>query len=395
MASPTILHIDMDAFFASVEQLDNPALRGKCVIVGGASNRGVVAAASYEARRFGIHSAMPIFQARQRCAELVIVTPRRGRYAELSAQVMSILHTFSPLVEPVSIDEAFVDISGCRRLHGSPLEIAKSIKDRIHRSVRLTCSVGIAPCKFLAKIASDMNKPDGLTLITPEQTAVFIEDLPIRKVPGVGARAQQILAAMGITTMGQVRRQSVQLLTRKLGKFGHRLMELAHGRDNSEVTPYRPVKSVSSEMTLDRNTRDRELIITHLLEQAQSVARQLRRHEVRARTVTLKLKTADFQLHTRSHTLSKPVQDSKSIYRTAVKLLDTFALKEPIRLVGLGAGGLQPLSMPVQCDLFSESDFNQQGKWEKIEKAVDAIAGRFGGHAVVRGTLTSSDPEKK
>ncbi len=395
MASLTILHMDMDAFFASVEQLDNPALQGKCVIVGGTSNRGVVAAASYEARRFGIHSAMPIFQARQRCARLIIVPPRRRRYAELSGQIMSILGTFSPLVEPVSIDEAFVDISGCGRLHGSPQETARAIKNRIRQKTQLTCSVGVAPCKFLAKIASDMNKPDGLTIIAPEQMMAFIDHLPIAKVPGVGAHAHQVLADMGIHTMGQVRRQPVRLLTRKLGKFGLRLVELAHGRDNSPVIPYRAAKSFSSELTLDRNTRDRALILNHVLEQAQSVARQLRHHKVRARTITIKLKTADFTSRTRSRTLDKPVQDSESIFQTAAQLLETFALKEPIRLVGVGAGNLQPLDLPVQCDLFAAQNNDQQNKWEKVDQAIDAIANRFGGHAIIRGTLTPSDQKKK
>jgi DNA polymerase-4 len=395
MASPTILHIDMDAFFAAVEQLDNPALKGQCVIVGGASDRGVVAAASYEARRYGIHSAMPIFQARQRCSRLVIVPPRRHRYAALSTQIMSILETFSPLVEPVSIDEAYVDIGGCGNLHGTPRQTAIAIKAMIHQNTRLTCSVGAAPCKFLAKIASDMNKPNGLTIITPEQVAAFIENMPIRKVPGVGARAQQILARMGITTLGQIRGQPANLLNRKLGKFGLHLMDLAHGRDHSPVTPCREAKSFSSEITLDHNTRDQEQIRPHLLQQAQAVARQLRRHQVRARTVTLKLKTADFQRHSRSQTLKNPVQDSESIYRTAAKLLDAFPLKQPVRLIGVGAGALLPMGMPVQCDLFAGQTGKQQGKWEKVDQAVDAIVDRFGGRAVTRGTLTPEEWKKK
>lgn len=390
----TILHVDMDAFFASVEQLDNPALRGKCVVVGG-SHRGVVAAASYEARKYGIHSAMPIFQARQKCPHLIIVAPQRRRYAELSHRIMGILRDFSPLVEPVSIDEAYMDITGCRRLSGSPSEAGRAVKDRIAAQTLLTCSVGIAPVKFLAKIASDLNKPDGLTLIAPEQVASFIEGLPIGKVPGVGPHAKKSLAGLGIQTLGQVRRLPEALLVRRLGKFGHRLMALAHGRDDSPVETESAAKSVSSEMTLDRDTTDRELLAMHLLAQSETVARQLRQHRVRARTVTLKVKTADFVQHTRSHTLQRPVQNSDTIYRTAQSLFAAFVLTQPVRLIGVGAGNLQPQSRPVQQDLFSQDRQKQHGRWEKIDRVLDAIAERYGRRSIVRGTLTPARQERQ
>lgn len=385
MASNIILHVDMDAFFASVEQMDDPSLRGKCVVVGGRSNRGVVAAASYEARKFGIHSAMPIFQARQKCPDLVIVPPRRKRYSDLSRRIMSVLKAFSPLVEPISIDEAFVDIGGCRRLHGSPRRTAQAIKDKIYERVGLTCSVGVAPSKFLAKIASDLDKPDGLTVISPGQVPAFIDQLPVRKVPGVGRRAQQTLFSMGITHLGQVQDYPTSVLVRRLGKFGHRLAALSRGEDDSPVTPFSEAKSISTETTLPSNTSDRQLLSDYLLTQSQSIARELRRKQVRTRTITLKIKTDDFQLHSRSRTLEKPVQSAESIYQAALELFHRFKLSRPVRLIGVGAGTLQPASMPVQAELFPDRHQDRDRKWEKVDRAMDAVAERFGSHAVMRG----------
>lgn len=385
MASANILHMDMDAFFASVEQLDNPDLKGRCVVVGGQSQRGVVAAASYEARRYGIHSAMPIFQAKQRCPNVTIVPPRRARYVEISREVMAILHGFSPLVEPVSIDEAYVDISGCSRLHGSYLEIAMAIKQTIHKTTGLTCSIGVAPIKFLAKIASDMNKPDGLTIIQPEQVKAFIHSLPIRKVPGVGRQTMKVLAKLGIETLGHVRDLSEEILVRKVGKFGHRLFLLSQGDDDATVAAQQAAKSVSTETTLSEDTTDRHQLASYLLQQAQSVAHQLRQKKMRARTVTLILKTSDFQRHTRSLTLDSAFQNSDTIYQTALKLLRQYALPKPVRLVGVGASGLQAENRPVQMELFSDEQHTHENKWQKVDQAVDALSDRFGADTVVRG----------
>ena len=387
--------MDMDAFFASVEQMDNPTLRHKCLVVGGASNRGVVAAASYEARRFGIHSAMPIFQAKQKCAELIIVPPRRHRYAELSRRIMTILQSFSPLVEPISIDEAFIDITGCQRLHGSPRDTALAVKTQIRDHVHLTCSVGVAPNKFLAKIASDLQKPDGLTVITEDQMPCFIHSLAIHKVPGVGRRTLEQLTGMGIKTLGQINSCPPAILTRRLGKFGQRLVELANGRDSSAVIPSREAKSVSSETTLDQDTRDPAILAAHLLSQSQEISRQLRRHGVRARTIVLKVKTADFHSHTRNLSLPAPTQSSDKIYQTALALLSSLNTKTPFRLVGVGASGLQPLTTPVQNPLFADGEETRQSRWEKIDRTVDAIVDRFGGRPVVRGTLAPADKERK
>jgi DNA polymerase-4 len=387
MASLIILHVDMDAFFASVEQLDDPALRGRPVVVGGQSGRGVVAAASYEARQFGIHSAMPIFQARQRCRDLVIVPPRRKRYAQLSRKIMAILEAFSPLVEPISIDEAFMDISGCRRLHGDPPEIGRAVKKEIRDQLGLTCSVGIAPAKFMAKIASDMEKPDGLTIIPPGQVEGFIHQLPIHKVPGVGARAREQLGAMGIKTLGNIRSCPKHLLIRKMGKFGHRLIALANGRDDAKVTTVRETKSISTETTLSEDTADRNELRAHLLSQSQSVASEMRRKQLKGRTITLKVKTADFRLHSRSRTLSRPVQSADPVYRIAVELLNDFPLAKPVRLIGVGASGLRPESEPVQAELFSGGRQTHNPKWDKVDRAMDAVHRRYGEKALARGKL--------
>ena len=286
-----ILHIDMDAFYASVEQLDDPRLKNKSVIVGGTSNRGVVSAASYEARKFGIHSAMPIYQAKQKCPHGIFVSPRMERYKEVSQKVMALLREFSPLVEPVSIDEAYLDITGCRRLFGEAPEIAREIKRKIKETVHLTCSVGVAPNKFLAKIASDLDKPDGLTLILPHQVPAFIDALSVKKIPGVGKKVFHQLELMGIRTLGDVRRLPEKALIMHLGKFGRRLRALSCGNDDSPVIPHAPHKSISSERTLPADTRDIKLLKRYLLSQSAEVARQLRLAGMRARTITIKLKS--------------------------------------------------------------------------------------------------------
>lgn len=386
-----ILHVDMDAFFAAVEVLDNPDLEGRCLVVGGRSDRGVVAAASYEARKFGIHSAMPIFQARQRCKRLVIVPPRRRRYSELSRRIMSTLRTFSPLVEPVSIDEAYVDITGCERLFGSPRDIALNIKQRISDTVRLTCSVGVAPNKFLAKIASDMDKPDGLyVVVDPEAVRGFVERLPIEKVPGVGKRTLEGLMAMGIQRLGDVADFSEPALLERLGKFGQCLIRLSRGIDESPVAPWSPAKSISSEHTLAQNTRDLDELETYLLHHAEDVGRQLRRKALKARTINLKLKSADFRITTRSVTLKYPTHASKTIFHEARKLLRAHRLAKKVRLVGVGVSGLLDEDTPVQADLFERAE-TRSDSWDQVDDAVDAITDKFGKDMVQKARLKDMD----
>ena len=380
-----ILHIDMDAFFASVEQLDHPAYRGRCVIVGGIGQRGVVSTASYEARRFGVHSAMPMFQARKCCPHAIFVRPRMKRYRAVSGRVMAILEGFTPLVEQVSIDEAFLDVRGCERLCGPAEAIARKIKAAVQAQVSLTCSVGAAPVKFLAKIASDMGKPDGLTVIRPGDVPTVIAGLPIDRVPGVGRAALTRLAPLGVRTLGDVAGLSQAILERRLGKFGRRLAALARGEDPSPVVPHSDPKSISAEATLPADTDNRADLNGLLLSHAADVARQLRRQGLRARTVVLKLKHDDFRQVTRSRTLETATQSSATLYQAAAALLAEYRLQRPVRLVGVGAAGLVPASQPVQADLFSGAR-RADAVWEKVDRAMDAIADRFGPGAVRRAS---------
>jgi DNA polymerase-4 len=376
----------MDAFYASVEQLDNPDLRGKCVIVGGSAARGVVSAASYEARKYGVHSAMPIFQAKQKCPKGVFVRPRFERYKEVSRQIMSLLQEFTPLVEPVSIDEAYMDIRGCDKLHGSPEEIGALIKKIVKQTADLTCSVGIAPNKFLAKIASDMDKPDGLVVILPEHVQQFIDELPIQKVPGVGHKTAQQLKLLGIRTLGDMKKYPEELIQSRLGKNGKRLLELADGIDDTPVTPSSPHKSVSSESTLSQDTRNTELLNTLILRHSEDVAKQLRKMGLRAKTVTLKLKHADFKQVTRSTTLTVPLQSSDKIYFAASRLLADYPLKKQVRLIGVGVTGLVPANLPLQLNLFEEIKIKGD-HWEKVDRALDTITQKFGKNAIKRASL--------
>jgi DNA polymerase-4 len=381
-----ILHIDMDAFFASVEQRDAPELKGKCVIVGGDSDRGVVSAASYEARRYGVHSAMPIFQARRLCPEGIFVRPRMSRYQSVSREIMLLLQDFSPLVEVVSIDEAYLDAGGCERLQGDVLQMAAAIKAQVFEKIQLTCSIGIAPLRFLSKIASDVNKPNGLFAIMPEEVSAFIETLPIEKVPGVGRKTKEQLTALSIETLGDVTKQSARIILDRFGKFGNRLLSLAAGVDNTPITPHRATKSISSEHTLRMDTDEKSMLQKFLLEQSEIVGRQLRKKGFRARTVSLKIKDTDFKLLTRRLTLPKPTQSSETIYDSAVQLLAAYDIVNPVRLVGVGAENLISGDTPVQLDLFG-GPLKKNANWEKVDKAVDAITQKYGPGSVQKAGL--------
>ncbi len=381
-----IFHIDMDAFYASVEELDNPALKGRCVVVGGRSERGVVSAANYEARKFGVHSAMPIFQARKRCPAAIFLPPRMGRYREVSAQIMSILREFSPLVEPISIDEAYVDVTGCRRLFGGVEDMAFRVKQEIKERLNLNCSVGVAPNKFLAKIASDMDKPDGLTIIGPETVDRFISSLPIHKVPGVGKNTHERLGLMGVRTLGDVNQFPEEILVKKFGKFGHRLAQFACGIDRSAVTPVSETKSVSAEETLPEHTDDKCLLRKYILGQAERIARELRGLGVEARTIGIKIKDSDFKQATRSVTIRKATQSSDVIIREASRLLEQYQMLKKTRLIGVSASNLVSGEDTAQMDLFEQKD-TQNSHRRKLDEAVDAITGRFGMDAIGRASL--------
>jgi len=381
-----IAHIDMDAFYASVEVLDDPGLRGKPVIVGGDMRRGVVSAASYEARRFGVHSAMPLFRARRLCPDGVFLPVRMDRYVEVSRVVMTCLGEFSPLVEQVSVDEAYVDLTGTEQLLGPPETSARAIKRRIGEKTSLTCSVGVSISKLLAKIASEMNKPDGLTIVPPDAADDFLNALPVGKVPGIGAKSEAELAKLGIERIGDIGKYAPGWLEERFGKFGAWLVEVASGGDGSPVVPSAPPKSISAEDTLAEDTDDRRILKRYLLEQSERVGRRLREEGFRGRTVTLKVKLHDFTQVTRSETCGEPTQLGEVVYREAVKLLDAYELRQKVRLVGVGVSNLEPAGNPAQMSLFRESSASLE-KWEKVEKAADEIAKRFGDGAVKRGSL--------
>jgi DNA polymerase-4 len=385
-----ILHIDMDAFYASIEQLDNPELRGKPVIVGGTSGRGVVSAASYEARKYGIRSAMPIFQAREKCPHGIFVPVRMRRYLQMSEQVMRILGKYSPLIEQVSVDEAYVDISGLERLYGSAAEIAREIKEEVKRKTSLSCSVGIAPNKLLAKIASEMNKPDGLTMISPDQVDEVIGNLPIDKVPGVGKKAREKLKRLGVATLGNIRNYSEQRLVDEMGQFGLRLKEFSLGVDASPVTVNSEAKSVSNEETLEKDTNDLEVLGREILAQAESVGRRLREKKVKGCTITLKLKRSDFTQITRSITLKAPTNSTDTIYKCSLRLLEEVDMHGKFRLVGVGMSNFSHCPGALeQMSLFQETD-QEKKSWENVEKAMDVIKNRFGRDAIKRGPLIPS-----
>ena len=387
MAHRTILHIDMDAFYASVELLDNPTLQGKPVIVGGGV-RGVVSAASYEARKYGVHSAMPIFRARKLCPQGVFLPVRMSRYKETSQKVMAVLESFSPLVEQVSIDEAYLDVTGTRRLRGDPVDAALSMKSRIRKEIGITCSVGIAPNKFLAKIASEMNKPDGLFVIEPQQVAAFLSTLPVSKIPGVGKKSVEKLHLLGVETVGDVASLPEKLVIQRFGVYGERLLELTRGVDEREVTPDHETKSVSAERTFAEDTSDRETLRHWLLSEAEEVGQRLRRYGLKGKTIVLKCKTQDFRLSTRSRTLDRPTDATSEIYETACRLLDEFSLKKPLRLIGVGVATLD--RPEGQLSLWTP-DRGVDGRHSRADRAVDAVKAIYGGKSIRRGSLLDFD----
>ncbi len=385
-----ILHIDMDAFFAAIEQRDNPSLKGKPIIVSGNSKRSVVSTASYEARRFGIHSAMPVFQAKEKCRHLIIVPGHMSKYRDSSKQIMDILSTFSPVLEQVSIDEAYIDSKGCERLFGTPQQMAEQIKKKIFDSLSLTCSIGIAPLKFLAKIASDMQKPDGLTIIEASRVAPFIFQLPIGKVPGVGKRALQQMNLLNINTLGDIKKYPVSILIKKFGKMGPRLFQLANGIDDSSVQTHTKRKSISSETTLSRDISDFETVSQILLDRSQSVGRQLRKKNFVCQTVSIKLKFSDFSQITRSHTMGDSICSTTAIFNTAIDLYKKIKLKKKIRLVGLGVSGLKDKDAPFQMQLIQTNE-KKHKQWESVDSAIDSIGEKYGTDAVSKATLKKTN----
>jgi DNA polymerase-4 len=384
----TILHVDMDAFYASVEQRDNPGLRGKPVIVGGPSRRGVVLAASYEVRPFGVQSAMPMTEALRRAPQAVVVAPRHDRYAQVSDGAFAIFRRYTPLVEALSPDEAFLDVTASRALFGDGEAIARAIKADMVRELGLTASAGVAPCKFAAKVASDLKKPDGLVVVAGG-VAEFLAPLPVERMWGVGPKTAPRLRALGFATIGDLARGSTRVLRRELGSWGDYVAQLARGEDDRDVHPARLARSVGAEQTYEEDLVGGEAIASTLLTHSGRVARRLIRSHLEARTVSVKIKYSDFTLRTRSMTLPEAVQDTDAIHRAALELLARVPLdKRRVRLTGVSVTGLVRAAgaLPLFPDEPAE-------KRRKLEEVTAQIADRFGDDDVLtRASLLRKKP---
>ncbi len=397
-----ILHVDMDAFFAAVEQNDNPELIGKPVVIGSAPDqRGVVSTCSYEARKFGIHSAMPSRTAYQRCKHAIFLPGRMARYKEVSREIMKIFDSFTPFVEPLSIDEAFLDVTGSQRLMGDGLTIAKALKQSVKEQTGLSCSVGVAPNKFLAKIASDLNKPDGLTLVPfdADQIIKFLAPLPVKRMWGVGPKTLAILQKNGIRTFADLQNSSESNLRRILGdKAANSFYNLSFGRDSRDIELGQPEKSISNELTFKEDISSQTEIRRNLLNLVDKVGGRLRAENLYANTVHLKVRWSDFQTITRQKSLSFSICDDRSLRDVALELLNNITIVSPIRLIGFGVSKFseKPIIKSVaQLDLFSESKPEPQknnDRQEKLSFTVDQIRKKLGKDIIKRGS--SMDFEK-
>ncbi len=384
--SKHIIHLDMDAFYPSVEVLDNPALKGKPVIVGGSKERGVVSSASYEARKFGVHSAQPIAKAKRLCPDGIFLPVRMSRYQEISKQVFNIYQRFTPLVEPISIDEAFLDVTGSIRLFGQPENIAKKIKQIIITETGLTVSAGIAPSKFVAKIASDIDKPDGLTVVHPDGVRDFLDPLPVKKMWGVGKVSQRLLRRLNIHTFRDLRQTPVKELEKKFGKHGVKIHLLAMGVDERDVIPEHDVKSVGNEQTFLHDIISLDTVQKELLALGNKVARRMRNKGLKGKTITLKVKYSDFVQITRSVTLPKSTDDGSEIYSVVCRLLKkTEVTKKPIRLLGISLSQLSFLGIGNQLSLFDQDQSSQ--KRQSLNTVLDSLSEKFGDDSVLPGTL--------
>jgi DNA polymerase IV len=379
-----ILHVDMDAFYASVEERDQPALVGKPVIVGGsADGRGVVAAANYVVRKFGVHSAMPTAQALRLCPQAILIQPRMGHYADISDQIRSIFDRYTPLVEPLSLDEAFLDVTGSEVHFGPAIEIARQIKAAILSELALIASIGVAPNKFLAKIASDLKKPDALVFVDPLHVQEFLDPLPVARLWGAGRVTQEQFQQLGIRTISELRRLVPSLLRAKFGSQGEKFWELAHGRDDRRVIPDQEAKSISHETTFAADVSDLEVLRAWLLELTEHVCRRMRRRQLVGRTVQLKLRFSNFQTITRSVTLQQPTHASREVWNSAAQLLEScWPNNRPVRLIGVGMASLQA-PQPVQLSLFEDED---RQKNSRLDSVADDIRQKFGTAALSPGS---------
>ena len=385
----TIIHADLDAFYASVEVLDDPSLRGKPVIVGGGPNeRGVVMAASYEAREYGVQSAMPLRTAGRRCPHGVFLPGRPERYRNLSRQVMAIFASYTPLVEPISLDEAFLDVTASRAALGDGPTIGRRIKEQVLDEVGLVVSVGVATNKLCAKVASDLRKPDALVVVPPGDEAAFLAPLPIRRLWGVGPQAQKALADYGVTTIGHLAALEPSTLQRRFGKHGADLASRARGHDSSRVQSFQGPKSVGHEHTFDVDVVDPRKLEATLLDLADSVAGRLRHHDLAAGAVQLKLRYEGFETLTRQAPLPHQTRETDPIYQAGVALLRrTLVTGRAVRLVGLTAISL---SDAQQLTLFGSPE-----RSDRLTRSIDAVRDRFGDHAIMRARLLTERSHRR
>jgi DNA polymerase-4 len=371
----------MDAFYASIEQRDNPELRGKPVVVGGSNNRGVVAAASYEVREFGVRSAMPMAEATRRCPNLIRITPRMSHYKAVSQQIFEVFREFTPLVEGLSLDEAFLDVTDSRALHGSGPQIASVIKHTIRERTRLTASVGVAENKLVAKIASDLDKPDGLVVVTSDNARATLDPLPVSVIPGIGRQTLARLHDINVFRIADLRQAPDRDLEPVFGRYTQRTRDRASGTDNRPVVPDREEKSISAEETFDIDLSDRQDMDRQLLALSETTARRLRKAQLQAGTVQIKIRQSDFQTFTRQISLQPPINNTDQIFQVARSLLSTWLEGSPdarIRLLGVGGSNLSPAD---QRDLFAD---DVGGAASGIDQAVDEIQERFGTESVGR-----------
>ena len=392
MSSPwprTIVHADMDAFYASVEQLDNADLIGKPILVGPRSRRGVVLTASYEARPFQVGSAMPMAEALRRCPHAIVVPPRFERYAELSARIMAIFKDFSPQVEAISLDEAFLEMTGTEHLFGAPETMGQRLRDSVLEETGLHVSVGVAASKYVAKVASDLCKPRGLLVVAPDDTIAWLAALPVGRLWGAGPKTQARLTRLGYHSIGDIAAADPALLRDQLGSAGSHFYELAHGRDPRRVEGNRKSRSMGSERTLNEDVVTREDVSRHLQRSADRIARRLRRKNLLAGGVRVRLKTTDFKLISRQCTLGTPSDIADELHRAGVSLLDRFEHPGPFRLVGLTAFDLRKQAAGTQLDLLSSD------RERRLEATLDELSARFGDNAMRRardlGSMTVLD----
>ncbi|MHB9070243.1 MAG: DNA polymerase IV [Sedimentisphaerales bacterium] len=381
-----ILHIDMDAFYASVEQLDNPALKGKPIMVGGTvKQRGVVAAASYEIRKYGVHSAMPTSQALRLCPNAILLPVRMERYAEISKQIQEIFLSYTPDVEPLSLDEAFLDITGSIKLFGSPEKIGTDIKNRIKQELGLTASVGIAPNKFLAKLASDLQKPDGFVIITEDNKQKILDPLPVSKIWGIGRVTSKALQDRGINTIEQLRNTPVIILLNILGNQAQDILLLAQGIDDRPVESDKDAKSISAEETFPEDIIDKDILLTILHNQVEEVAQRLRAEKVEGKTITLKLRYKDFKTITRSHSFDSPTNTTFVLWEEAKNVFEKWynsSSASKLRLLGFRVSGLVKEGSSQQRSLFSDPNEKKQ---KNLDSIYDKIKNKYGEDSLKRG----------